>query len=196
MIITAPVTDYIPASILTTHGDIIARGATIPERVPTANANAFLEGRGVGYTPWFRYIDSLLNQYMKGAGAGTNPTFSPLALRDTGVHIGDGTRAAAGAQVIAGVGYQASVIIFLALDNTLANMNWSVGFDNGTQHTVIGISMNHTELYESDTVSLRVRRDVGNRLEGVITAIGADGFTITWAIQGACSIRYKYLCLP
>ena len=53
MIITAPVTDYIPASVLTTLGDLVIRGAAIPERHPAltriimcndAGAQAFPNG--------------------------------------------------------------------------------------------------------------------------------------------------------
>ena len=63
MIITAPVTDYIPASILTTLNDKVIRGAAIPERIAeidwrgvhfgndTSAASEAKVITGVGFTP-------------------------------------------------------------------------------------------------------------------------------------------------
>ena len=31
---------------------------------------------------------------------------------------------------------------------------------------------------------------------GVVTVIGADGFTINWTLGGANSAQFYYLCLP
>ena len=44
--------------------------------------------------------------------------------------------------------------------------------------------------------SIHILRDAGNHLEGVISAVGADGFTVTWSLTGACSVEVLVLCLP
>jgi hypothetical protein len=153
MELIAPVTDYIPASILTTLNDIVVRGAADPERK---------------------------------AGL----------LRAIGIKIGHLTRNAAGDQVVSGVGFNPSVVIFLAADDTTTNKNWSVGFDDGTTADNICGSYNGTRVEYSTFGGVHIRRDATNYLYGSISAKGADGFTITWTINGACTLDFIYLALP
>ncbi len=196
MIITAPITDYIPASILTTEGDMVVRRAVNIERLGRVASSAVLRSSIVADYPNWTTLEGILNSYAKGTGAGSFPLFSALALRDTGIHIGTGTRNAAGDQVIAGVGFESSVIIFLATDNTGANMNWSIGFDNGTIHRVLFQGTNGTVITINSSYSMYIDRGGGNRLMADISVIGADGFTLTWVLFGACAVDFIYLCLP
>lgn len=116
-------------------------------------------------------------------------------LGGVGIHIGNDTRAAAGAQAITGVGFQPSVVIFLAVDTTSSNEHWSIGFSDGTTHNAI-IAHSGTDVVRSVGNCLSIMRGAGNLITGVISALGADGFTITWSLTGACGINYTYLCLP
>lgn len=203
---------------LTSIGDLIEQGSTIPLRFPSGAAGSVLESTGVGnwlqWTALFsllttqgdlwvrgaadpqRIAAGLLDTYLKGQGAGELPIYEKMALRDTGVHIGNSTRDAAGDQAIAGVGFQPSIVIFLTTDHTTTNQNWSVGFDDGTVHQIMYRYENGTFVGEIDTASLRIFRAVTDLIYGSITTLGGDGFTITWSLIGACDCDFIYLCLP
>lgn len=125
-----------------------------------------------------------------------NTIFPNLLLGARGVKIGSDTRSTAGNQVITGVDFKSSVIIFLAVDHTFANQNWSVGFDNGTIHKCIRNLSNDTETDLQSANSISIARDGGNLLIGYISALGSDGFTITWELTGACQVDFMYLAFP
>ncbi len=196
MNITAPITDYIPASMLTTQGDMIVRGAVNLQRLATVTAGRQLESQGGGLVPAYNWLDGALNSYLKGAGAGLAYNFAPLALRDTGVFIGSSMRNSAGNQVIAGIGFESSIIIFLATDTTIGNLNWSVGVDQDTAKGCMYQFDNGVSIGISTTYGLFIRRGAVNSLVGQITTIGADGFTLNWTLAGACAVDFIYLCLP
>ncbi len=174
MHITAPITDYIRASVLTTQGDMVYRAAADPDRLPA----------------------SLLNYILRSTGIGANPNWRQLSLNMTGVHIGSDTRNTAGAQVITGVGFQSSAVIFLAKDDIGGNMNFCWGFDTGAEAFCMYIRDTITNSGFETTNSIRITRGAGQELWGNITTMGADGFTITWALAGACVADFIYLCLP
>jgi hypothetical protein len=48
MDVVNPITDYIPASVLTTQGDLIHRGAAAAERLAAGAADTFLKSQGAG----------------------------------------------------------------------------------------------------------------------------------------------------
>ena len=159
---------------MTTLGDLVARGVAIPERLAPAAAGTVL----------------------KSAGVGALPAFLPHYLGDTGIHIADDTRDTGGDQVIAGVGFTSSVIIFFACDTTASQENLSWGFDDGTVHMCTNYMVDGTAAGLSAGYSILINRDGGNNLGGVVSAIGGDGFTITWTLVGACGAKFLYLCLP
>ncbi len=117
-------------------------------------------------------------------------------LRDTGIHIGNDTRNASGNQVITGVGFLPSVIIFLAVDDTGANMNWSAGFNYASGASCINARSGGTVIQVSTTRSMYIYRGAGNRIDAFVSAFGADGFTLDWALTGACVVDFVYLALP
>ena len=78
---------------------------------------------GASYSDKWVYHES---RSIKGLTGG----LADLVLGKSGVHIGSNTRSTDGDQVITGVGFKPSVIIFLAVDSTGINKNWSVGFNN------------------------------------------------------------------
>lgn len=174
MIITAPVTDYIRASILTANGDMVLRGAADPGRLAAGAANLFL----------------------KAQGAGVIPVYEGIALSDTGIHIGDNTRAASGAQVITGVGFHSSVIIMLAKDTFAAASNLSWGWSDGTTDMCVYLSVDGASGGLNTTNIVYIDEGGGDIITGTISAIGGDGFTITWTVGGACAALFTYLCLP
>ena len=93
----------------TTQGDLLVRGSNAIERLAAVAAT----------------------QYLKSAGAGANPTYSKLALRDTGVAVGN-LPTSDGPHDIT-LGFKPSVMIFLGHYNN----GISIGFTNGNNHMSI-----------------------------------------------------------
>ncbi len=262
MRVTAPVTDYIRASVMSVRGDLAVRGALVPERLAAGADKTYLQGKGAGVIPaydnqmpplttkgdlivqgtlapgriptttngkvlyspgaglvpgyrslfnllttqgdiWIwgasgtqRLAAGALDTYFKAQGAGNLPIYEKLALRDTGVKIGNGTRNSAGNQVITGVGFRSSIILFLAIYTVLENPIMSWGCDDGITHQCIRLvpTANYTGLVTTHSISLW--RTAGTNLLGSVSALGADGFTITWALNGSASCEFIYICLP
>ena len=119
-----------------------------------------------------------------------------IALSKTGIKIGNSTRNASGDQIIAGVGFRSSAIIFIAIDNTGANLNWSAGFDDGTVAMCIYQNQTGAGISLATAQSMWIFRNAGASLESVVSVLGADGFTLTWTISGTCQVDFIYLCLP
>ncbi len=113
-----------------------------------------------------------------------------------GIHIGNNTRTIVGDQIITGVGFTSSVIIFLAVDNNKVHLDFSVGFDDGTVHMCVCSSMGDTIKHLSNIYSISIQSGAVVRLKGAVSAIGGDGFTITWAAAGGQAVDFIYLCLP
>ena len=203
---------------LTTQGDLITQGATIPIRVGIGDTGRVLKSRGPGFSPQWsslfnllttrgdlwaqgvtaptRIAAGLLDTYFKGQGAGELPIYEKMTLRDTGVHLGYSTRNASGDQVIAGVGFQPSVVLFFAIDIDGAAINRSLGFDDSTTHLNIILYNDGAAQALSSTLSLRIDKGPGNTLRGYISSMGSDGFTINWVLTGTCECRFIYLALP
>jgi len=203
---------------LTTKGDLIVQDTTNPARLAAGAWGQVLMAQGAGeplkYSSLINVFTTVgdliaktngrpgrlaagaLDTYFKGQGAGVLPIYEKLALRDTGVHIGNDTRNAAGDQVITGVGFQPSVVIFIAADTPSPQLNWSTGFDNATTHPCLYVFGAATAADISFTHSITIRRDASNELKGLISAVGGDGFTITWTLVGTCNAEYVYLALP
>ena len=112
------------------------------------------------------------------------------------VKIGSEIRSTAGDLVITGVGFELSTLIICAIDNIQTNKNWSIGFDDGTTHMCIFQSRDGILNVVNTTYPVFIERAIGNNIKGRITAKGADGFTLGWALEGTCSARFVYICLP
>lgn len=153
MNISVPVTDYIPASVLTTLNDIVVRGAAIPAR-------------------------------------------QPGLLRAIGTHLFELTRSTGGAQGYTGVGFHPSLLIIFIVDILPTNLDWSLGFGDETGTYCMYQYDNGTNMNTSPTQIVSLRRSVGNTLFGVLTSLDADGFTLTWTLTGAASLKGFYIALP
>jgi hypothetical protein len=104
----------------------------------------------------------------------------------SGIKIGNLSRylnAASGDVAYTGVGFKPSVIIFLAYASVYGN---SVGFDNVTAK---GCMCNYVNLIYggSTSVSIIMGEDgnTGKSQTGFVKSLDTDGFTITWARNGA-----------
>jgi len=161
-------------NIFTTKGDLIIQGESAEERL----------------------AGGLLNTVLKGQGAGEKPIFEKPTLLDTGIEIGESTRDGSGVQIISGLAFRPSVVFFIANDETQTNMNFSIGFDDGTTHKCIYQGTNHTMSGLAGTWSIYIMRAGTDHIEGFISSMKADGFEITWNETGSCAADFAYLALP
>lgn len=140
--------------------------------------------------------DGLLDTYFKGQGIGIKPIYEKLTLRDTGVKLGNNIRSTIGDQVIEGVGFLSAVIIIIAADGDSLEANMSIGISTSIDQDVIAIAKDGTGSYFNNGKCVFIQKDVSNFIIGVISTVSNDGFTITWTLTGARSVKFAYLCLP
>lgn len=203
---------------LTTPGDLIVQGAAVPERIALGlHGNVLMAWPGGSLPAWKdlfnllttegdlwvrgateaqRIAAGLLDTYFKGQGDGELPIYEKMTLRDTGVKIGVGTQNAGGDQPIAGVGFKPSVVIFFAVDGNAANMNHSWGFDDGTAHMCSCVRNDAVDNALETSTCMWIQRGGGDILRAYISALGSDGFTLTWTLSGTSVANFVYLCLP
>lgn len=164
MKIMQTITDYIRRSILTTQGDLLVRGAAVAERLVAAAGG----------------------QVLKSGGVGALPGWEAPHLSENGFEMGTITRSTNGAEVITGVGFQPSLVIFLFRDNAPTNVNIGIGFDYLTKRICSYLGADGTEVQTSAVFSIMVLRGAGNYMTAVVSALGGDGFTVTYSLTGTC----------
>jgi len=173
MKIMQTITDYIMKSILTTHGDLVVRGAALPERLAAV----------------------ALGQVLKSAGVGAKPAWGVPKLEDGLFAMGSFSRSTAGDEVVTGVGFQPSLVVFFTSDATATNMNSSIGFDTGTLQKGQTVRSNHTEIVNISGYSINMYRGGVNYIQGEITTKSADGFTVTFTLAGTASAVVSWLAI-
>jgi hypothetical protein len=146
--------------------------------------------------PLFLVGADTVDAYLKAQGAATPPIFEKLALRDTGIGMNTFTRTTGGSHSVTGVGFEPSIVIFLAVDSTGANQNWSIGYDAQNAARAIYRGTNGTVVESILTASTYILRDGGNNIYASISSMDSDGFTISFTLTGTCSVRLIYLALP
>jgi hypothetical protein len=125
-----------------------------------------------------------------GAAALTLTTPLPVASGGTGTtslspKVGLITRdqtGTNGAVAYTGVGFQPSAVHFVATINNQTGR--SVGFDDGTLHYVSAEATNGTNRYMTNR-SIILLDNASWEQGASITALGSDGFTLTWVKGGS-----------
>ena len=121
-----------------------------------------------------------LKLFMNAAGSANeyaNGTFIGTITYDTATASGD--------QAITGVGFKPSRILLLTCVDSTSQV--SVGLDDGTNHYCI-INYNAVAAGQwtiRTAYSIELQQSVGVLSGGIVSALGADGFTITWTKTGA-----------
>lgn len=163
------ITDYIMKSILTAQGDLVVRGAAVPEALAAVAAG----------------------QVLKSDGIGAIPGWGVPEIRNMNMFVTSYTKSTAVDEVITGVGFKPGLAIALASDSIVANVNISVGFDNGTVRACLFIRDDATEQNTDAGRLFTIRRSAGNVIEGNISALGADGLTITHIVTGIVEVNVR-----
>ncbi len=203
---------------LATKGDIIVQGVTVPDVLPSSSIGTVLRSQGIGELPYYANLFNLLTTvgdlwvrgasepeqlaagadktYLKGQGAGVTPVYGKTALSDTGVKIANNTRATTGNQVITGVGFKPSIVIFMAECGVNTEGEWSIGFSDGT------VNMCLYKAYDG-TMGVYLTRcgmvipTMDNYYEATIISVDSDGFEIAWVKSNSPpTVNFVYLCLP
>lgn len=169
------ITDYVPKSILTAWGQMIARGEALPEAIAQGGLNHYLKSKGVGAPPIFEAID-----YSDWAFKLGN-----FVLVDT-------------PQTISGVGFQPVLVLFLSVDSTDNRAVASIGWDSVAFHNCIyqeqlpAVTPGFWRLSEYTSIAL-VENTISKR-EAYISSMTGDGFIITSSIV-VWNVKVTYLAL-
>jgi hypothetical protein len=100
---------------------------------------------------------------------------------------------ATGTQVITGLGFQPKTIHFLA--NVGSNAAYSTGFTDGTTEASIANNHNQTaNTFANRAFAMFISMGSGNEYQGEVSAIGTDGFTVSWtkyaSPTGTVTVRF------
>ncbi|NVM57420.1 MAG: hypothetical protein HWN51_04810, partial [Desulfobacterales bacterium] len=208
-----------PLAFLTNQGDLVIKGAAVAERLPAGAVGTVLKGKGVGVKPAYELLYSLLttegdiiirgaagaerlaypdaHQVLTASDVANKPYWYKPVLKHNGLYSADFTIDTSEAKVISGVGFQPSLIIFLVIDDTTANLNFCVGYSIDAP-TIVNrcFFFGHTDPYiGAQPTACMIRRDASNKIEGSVTAYGVDGFEFTVTETGTCGGRVRGLCI-
>jgi len=167
------ITDYIMKSILTTHGDMVLRGASIPERLAAV----------------------AVGQVMKSGGVGAKPAWGVPSIGDMNMVSGNFTRNTSGDEVVSGFGFAPKLFLFFGRDSAASNNNHSVGIDNEAVKAHGRVDMNGTQSNGDTSYSIYIKRDATNYIIGDVSVLAADGFTSTFVLLNTCSVIVNWLAI-
>lgn len=155
-----------------------------PYRIPTGGNDGSLLVRKSSMVGGIDWLSILANKKLFGNAAGDAPEFA------TGMKIGQiirDTSAADGPVAETGVGFKPSHVIFLVGIDATSEV--SIGVDGGASHKSISnknvIAAGAWGVDFNWSIGLYQTAAYGIYCTGKITALDADGFTITWAKTGA-----------
>ena len=124
------------------------------------------------------------------AAAGTNTTqiaTTAFVAANTAHKTGSFDRdisTASGTQAITGLGFTPRSIEFKAAVGATVQASW--GSSDGTTHKCISSNYNgNAGQFASNDAAIFIYVDASNYYSGVVSALGADGFTITWTKTGS-----------
>ena len=132
--------------------------------------------------------DTVARLAIGAAGTRLHSTGTLAEWQGTWFKVGSFTRdvsTASGTQAVTGVGFMPKAIIFIAGFTTPSGQT-SIGFSDGTNHfdayDNFGITADTWGVITSQCITLTFTGV--NSYTGVVSALGADGFTITWTKNG------------
>lgn len=110
-----------------------------------------------------------------------------LLHRATAFKVGSFTRdtsTASGTQAVTGVGFQPKAIIFLASVSTSTRQSagFSDGSGEGSLYNAYGLTVG---AWNPVGLAIRMLTNGSDIYDGAVSALGSDGFTITWTKSGS-----------
>jgi len=211
MKIMQAITDYIAKSVLTTQGDMVMRGVSVPEKLVAPSVNQWLRSTGVGSKPaWTinlggasvegdlivrgsaiceRIPAAVIGKVLKSAGTVEKPVWGIPFILGAAMATGIYTFDSSADEIVSGLGFKPGLVFFTVTEDSQEHGGWSIGFDNGTIHMTLYSATDTGNMWNNTDNSISCRRTVDNTLVGSITAIGADGFTVTHVLTGICDAK-------
>lgn len=131
--------------------------------------------------------------FLKTLGASANPAWAYAPIFKMGTTTYD-LSTASGTQAITGVGFTPRLVIILA--NQTGNARTSIGIDDGTNHYSVYMADAGNAFRTATATSINADSTTTGQ-SGYISALGADGFTITWTKTGSPTGTFTlmYLCI-
>lgn len=131
--------------------------------------------------------------FLKTLGASANPAWAYAPIFKMGTTTRD-LSTASGTQAITGIGFLPRLVIILG--NQTNNARTSIGIDDGTNHYSIYMGDAGNVFYTATGTSMNAGSGA-NSQSGYVSALDADGFTITWVKTGSPTGTFTlmYLCI-
>lgn len=167
------VSDFIRRSILTTEGDLVVRGAADPQRLASGLLNTFLAGRG----------------------AAELPAWEGHKLSDHHMTIGGFTKSTGGYEVISGLDFRPSIVIFITYGGGSDPKSWSIGWDFFTERMCIISYFGGSAMTINTLWSINISVSVGNQMFGRISAFSDEGFTVYFTETGVSQASCNWLAI-
>jgi len=211
------ITDYIMKSILTAQGDLVVRGAAVPEALADVAVGQVLKSGGVGEIPAWgvdraelttegdltvrgaavaeKLAAVAVGQVLKSQGVGAKPAWGAPLFPAAGMAIGEFFRDSDGTSGISGLGFEPRLFFFFCVDNTPAALNMCWGFDDVSNHYCIYLREDGSYSRFQNSNSIYIYESVGNLMTGVVSATDSDGFDITFTLTGTRALNGIYLAI-
>lgn len=131
--------------------------------------------------------------FLKTLGASANPAWAYAPIFKMGTTTYD-LSTSSGTQAITGVGFTPRLIFILG--NQTGNARTSIGIDDGTNHYSIYM-VDAGNAFGTGTAASLNAGSGANSQSGYVSALDADGFTITWVKTGSPTGTFTlmYLCI-
>lgn len=163
------ITDYIMKSILTTKGDLVVRGQTVPVRLAAVAGG----------------------QVFKSAGEGWVPAWGLPSIGDMPQANGVYNKSAATVYESPSLGFAPKLIFALASDYIDSAANNSIGIATPDFDIYTAIGRAGAWSITAAGAIFRIERDTNQWIQGAVSTWGADGFIITHEETGT-SGAYVY----
>lgn len=208
MKITQIITDYIMKSILTTKGDMVVRGDSVPEALTAVVVGKILKSNGVGGLPYWsldrsefttkgdmtvrgdsvpeRLAAVAANQVLRSDGVGAKPGWAVPFLVGANMKTGSYNFGTTGSEVITALGFKPGFVLFVARDDSAPGLGYSIGFGDGTSKMSMSAANDDGVVQIGTTNCITFERTAGNTITGLISAMGGDGFTVAHTLSGTC----------
>jgi len=167
------ITDYIRRSILTAEGDLVVRGASVPEAL----------------------ADVAVGQVLKSGGVGAKPAWGVPSISEIGLHIDAMTVSITDSVEETGFGFTPKLIIFAGVDSVAANNNHCFGIDLLTTQFHFNQGYNGAQCNSGVINSIEIIRDAGNHIKGSVSSFDVDGMHVDFVLVGACTVTVRYLAI-
>ncbi|NIQ91314.1 MAG: hypothetical protein GWN93_20820 [Deltaproteobacteria bacterium] len=166
------ITDYIARSTLTTKGDLVVRGDSLPERLAAGTLGRFLQANG----------------------SGQKPSWQKVSISDFDIAHDTILRSTGGVENVNGLGFDAKLVLLLARTFTGGGPEISIGWINTLGQSCVTQEVGGTTSQIGTSNCIRNYIDASNYMLGVGSLV-TGGFSINFTLVGTATTRFNYLAI-